>query len=513
MFQFFKRQMSPPAVKAKTKTSSPKALRLKLRDPFFQVEAPQFSEINILDVHLKQFFNIISGDRTQVRFFFNHLTRESDPYKTLHVPKKNGSVRYLSQPNKRLRLFSTQILRMHLDEVGLYHSNAYAYIRGKSAVQCARQHENAKWLLKIDIQDFFHTIDERMVFWALLNAGARRYLAFFLARVLTRLVPDSPSWLPEKYSKLAPAKPKSRFRKKPSQLGFLPQGLPTSGALANLVCYPLDVRLNEFATKNNLTYTRYADDIIFSSTTDFNRPSATKALHNAIRLIEKFGFGINRNKTRIIPPGARKQILGVLAGEGALRIPRSVRERIDQSIWALEKFGLESHAEHLGAESPGFLVNQITGRLLWAREVDKNWSEIRLAKLGQLISETLSTSNIEGFDFKEFQAFSALKVAISKASIGQKWKVVEAIPYKDALLLAIRVNSSDRFLQIKKTGDCTTTSGTWDVKWVPYLQWRSGVFRQAFTFKVTKAKSPQKALADISERISTISEHEDGDFS
>ncbi len=511
MFKFFRKSHILSQVPSGSSNAVPvEALsKPKVPNPFFRVETPKFSEINTFDVRLKQFKDAYSsGISAKMKFYHATLTREIDPYKTIQVPKANGETRYLSNPARELSGYASWFLREHLNEPQLYHENAYAYLLGKSAVQCSKQHQNAVWIIKMDIKDFFHGIDERMVFWAFQNAGANRYRAFYLARLLTRLVSEPVDWLPEKYKGSAPAKKGSRFRRNPNKLGFLPQGMPTSGAISNLVCYPLDVRFSEFAKRNNLTYTRYADDIVLSSRDEFDRGKAERLLHSSIRLLEKFGFQHNSRKTKIIPPGARKLVLGVVVGEGRIRLTKQVRTNIDQMIWALNKYGLEKHAAHTSAQSPGFLINRLTGKLLWALEVDRGWAQPRIDKMQGILNSSLAIGSIDGFEFAELQTFQTLRKGLLSIAAKSQWKLLVVNVYLDAIQMQVRIDGEYRFLHLQKSGRSNTWVGTWEARWVSRLAWTSGSYTEAFKVKISKADDQIQARTKILTHIQACLDYE-----
>lgn len=320
------------------------------------------------------------------------LQRNAAIYDDIEITKRDGTTRYISVPQKDLRIFQYNFLKSCLDDPAIYHPAAFAYIKGKSAVQCARVHTDAKWLIKIDIKDFFHYIDERMIYWALRERKVDDYKAFFFARMMTR-----EAWsfeeiykeLPKKYHKNHKHKLSKKFDKRHQRLGFLPQGSPTSGALANLVCFNLDNKLSEVAVGNNLTYTRYADDLIFSSTDSFDRTQAETALAEASRVIRKSGFHINSEKTRIIPPGARRQILGVLITDNGLSLPKATRNRIDGDLRSIAKFGFKKHAKHRKEKNELTLLNRVFGQLVWAHEVNSAWAQPRMELLSNMANSQL----------------------------------------------------------------------------------------------------------------------------
>lgn len=144
--------------------------------------------------------------------------------------------------------------------------------------------------------------------------------------------------------------------------------------------------MEELANEFDVTYSRYSDDLAFSSTGAFDRPSATLLLQSAVRTLRAYGFSVHPTKTRIVPPGARKQLLGVLVGEPGLRLPRARKKQLETELWAVQAHGFRKHAKHLRAPNEFQVLNRIHGTLMWAHEVDPQWAQPRL-KILQVAAE------------------------------------------------------------------------------------------------------------------------------
>jgi RNA-directed DNA polymerase len=317
----------------------------------------------------------------------------NDAYSDIKILKKNGSQRWLSSANSGLRLLHGQILR-EIEDPKFFHPSAFAFIKGKSAINCAEVHQKANWLIKIDLVDFFHFIDERMVYRTFRSRGVHKFQSFVFSRLLTRSPKKEdlgylslPSrykrnyWSPAKWSKVTGN----------HRLGYLPQGARTSGAVSNLVAYRLDQKISELATFNNLLYTRYADDLIISSELEFNRLFAESILKQASKILRSEGFQVNPMKTRIVPPGARMKVLGLLVGKPGLRLTRQFRASVDKQLYLIEKFGfLESQVGvtqdyEMNAAN---IANRLLGRLVWAHQVAPYWAESRIERLKFLYQES-----------------------------------------------------------------------------------------------------------------------------
>jgi len=310
-------------------------------------------------------------------------SRARDGYDVYEVAKRSGSgKRSIAAPEPPLAV--TQ--RWLLDNVfaKLTASSAsYAYIQGKSAVDCAREHVGARWLLKLDLKDFFHQIDEIQVFGLLRAAKYEPLPAFEIARICTRHTSSPQPWLPAKYSREASATT-SLMPYSKQRLGYLPQGSPSSGAISNLVAINMDAALTEVSIQHHLTYTRYADDISFSSAADVSRALAGNVIADAGRAIERAGFEINTAKTRVLGPGSRMRLLGVLIDGPKLRLTSQTRDRIEFHLRGMRKFGTVEHGKSCGFRDTIGLQHHVRGLIDYANDVDPDIAKSYMVRFRDL---------------------------------------------------------------------------------------------------------------------------------
>lgn len=213
----------------------------------------------------------------------------------------------------------------------LLNNAVYAYVPGRSAIQCASRHIGMTWGVKVDISSFFHQIREQDIVHLFRSWGFSKFSAVGYAKLLTQ-----PHQLLSHSDAQRPG-------------GRLPQGAPTSGAIANFVCMELDSRLTRFAEINGLTYTRYSDDIMLSSKNPlFSRDNAAELLREISSLMKHFGLSLNNQKTRVYGPSAAKHYLGCRIDTKTLRVPRHYRRQIESVFYCLEKFGLSKTEEFYG---------------------------------------------------------------------------------------------------------------------------------------------------------------------
>ena len=170
---------------------------------------------------------------------------------------------------------------------------AHGFIHGRSIVSCAKEHTGKKFVLKLDLKNFFPSISRDMVYGAMFSE-------------LT----------PENVKIIIPAIELCLMN------GRLPQGAPTSPAISNIVCKPLDMVLYGIAERFGLTYTRYADDLIFSSNDD----TIYKVIPIIKSTIVKFGLVVNEKKVKVLKKHQRQTVTGlVVNADGKTSVRRKKR--------------------------------------------------------------------------------------------------------------------------------------------------------------------------------------------
>lgn len=315
------------------------------------------------------------------------ITRRTDPYHEFDL-RKNGSnlPRKISSPQPQARRVQKWILRNILNRA-LPHQSSYAYQPGRSIGMCAERHLGARWMLKMDMHDFFHAIDETQVFEVFRKLGYEPLISLEMSRLCTRMATNGFPFQ-AKYARIHrdtenDAIPEYRAMR----LGFLPQGSPTSGALANLSAGSMDQRIELIAARVGVTYTRYADDMTFSTRQSFSR-SRLLSLHREVSgTVQDHGFEVHHKKTRIVPPGARKVVLGLLVDGERVRLTQRTRRRIDEHLRCATKFGCGTHAARRGfSDVLGFIRHQ-TGLLHFALDVDRPWAEPRMTQWEYLLGQ------------------------------------------------------------------------------------------------------------------------------
>jgi RNA-directed DNA polymerase len=156
-------------------------------------------------------------------------------------------------------------------------------------------------------------------------------------------------------------------------MGVLPQGAPTSPMLSNLAVTSLDRNLSLISEKFGLRYSRYADDLTFSTTKkSFGRSSAIRLVGDVYEELIGHGLSPNRAKTSIVSPGARKMVLGLLVDGLHPRLTREFRSRLRMHMYYIthEKHGPSKHAKERDFASVEGLRQHLLGLIAFAGQID-----------------------------------------------------------------------------------------------------------------------------------------------
>jgi hypothetical protein len=213
------------------------------------------------------------------------------------------------------------------------------------------------------VHDFFGSIDEIRVYELFRRLQYPSLLSFELSRLCTRPAISKPhAWRRERgpYTQV--------------QAGVLPQGAPTSGALANAAMLGVDEALTALAERHNLTYTRYSDDLVFSGVGRFSRGRAAGIVAKVDAALRRHDLEIHRRKTSVVTPGARKVVLGLLLEEDGLALPPRFKRRIETHVRGVGTFGLVAHADHRHFRSVLSMIEHVDGCIAFAKSVDESFA-------------------------------------------------------------------------------------------------------------------------------------------
>lgn len=274
--------------------------------------------------HLTAFDGLLTRDQLAARLGLSprQMTwwiwslRESRRYREFEIARRSGDrPRLIQTPIKPIRDMQDILLPMFADAYMPW-PHVHGFVYGRSAVTNAAVHRGQRWILRIDLRDFFPSI----------NFGRVR-----------GMLQASPFELP---ADVATAVAQICCHR-----GALPQGAPTSPVISNLICRGLDIRLARFAKTAHCSYSRYADDICFSTGMKvFPRQLAELTggqaeLNPKLRsIVEHEGFLINDSKTRLMPRQQRQRVTGIIVNK-KLNVPREYRRHLRAVVYIWQKYG------------------------------------------------------------------------------------------------------------------------------------------------------------------------------
>lgn len=216
--------------------------------------------------------------------------------------KKSGGWRLIEAPKTELRTIQRKILHELLDRVPTSNA-AHGFVRGRSIRTHAAVHTKPAILLKFDLEEFYPSISYNRVVAIFRAIGYCREAALWLARLTTASLP---------YNVETPHE--IRYSVMPYWNRHLPQGAPTSPALANLSAYWLDQRLSGLARAFDAQYSRYADDLTFSG--DESLDTKLRLFIQLIQqVIHRERFRSNIRKRQVLRPHQRQVVTGVVVNE------------------------------------------------------------------------------------------------------------------------------------------------------------------------------------------------------
>ncbi len=221
------------------------------------------------------------------------------------MKKRTGGARLIESPKPRLMAIQRRILHEILDVIPP-HPAAHGYCRRRSVKTFAAPHVQQRVVLKIDLQDFFPSIHAARVRAVFRTAGYPEAVARLLAGLCTNAAPAD-LWTNESGELGQPCESVRVLYGQP----HLPQGAPSSPALANLCAYRLDCRLDGLARAVGARYTRYADDLVISGDRELERSVKRFHVHACAVAMEE-GFTVQMRKTRIMRQGVRQRAAGVV---------------------------------------------------------------------------------------------------------------------------------------------------------------------------------------------------------
>lgn len=265
-----------------------------------------------------------------------------ESYKSFEIPKKAGGTRVIDSPNKQLKRIQRQlgkkiydIHKNYIDQKRIASNISHGFETGKGIITNARIHKNKKYLLNIDIANFFSSINFGRV-QGYFNKSQEFMFSKEVSTIISQLV---------------------CYEKK------LPQGAPTSPIISNLIFNIVDLRILSLAKKYKLSYTRYADDMSFSTNNRAFQTDYIEFIQELKVLLKNSGFDINESKTRLEYYSSRQEVTGLTVNKkinARRKFIKQTRAMVDQLL-KTDSFKIDGV---IGTEE------QLEGRLAFINQLD-----------------------------------------------------------------------------------------------------------------------------------------------
>jgi hypothetical protein len=274
-------------------------------------------------------------------------------YHTFRLPKRSGGNRTIRAPRRRLAEIQRSIANFVSTRLSTGES-VHGFVRNRNIISNAKHHCNREFLLTLDICDFFDSVFEEAIAEQLMRPpiSLAREAALLVAKIVTHE-------------------------------GVLPQGASTSPVMSNLVCRQMDSELRLLALQCRCHYTRYADDLAFSTDEDKfpvdvaeevgPAPGHVMVSGRVQEILGRYGFKVNFKKVHLLRRHERQAVCGVIVNE-KLSVRNSIARSIRSMLHGIERYGIESYAStyrvsrRLAPEHD--VVATLRGRLAYLKAVE-----------------------------------------------------------------------------------------------------------------------------------------------
>ena len=295
-------------------------------------------------------------EKKYIKTIYSLSNNIENNYKIYNIKKKNGKLRKIYEPNNILKHIQRKILENILNNksISIY---AKAYHKGISLKDNALPHFNKDVILKLDIKNFFESISFFNVYESCFSI---EYFPKSVGMILTYLCTYD---------------------------NHLTQGSPTSAYISNLVMKEFDEDIGNWCTNNNITYTRYSDDMTFSG--NFNPSEVINLVRNNL---SKLGLELNNNKIHVIRKSSRQSVTGIVVNE-KIQVSIKYRKDIRQEMYYINKYGLKNHlkVKNIKINHKNYL-NKLYGKILYVLQINSNDKEFIEYK--KIINKLKEASNL-----------------------------------------------------------------------------------------------------------------------
>lgn len=283
------------------------------------------------------------------RLLYYLLNKKNKCYSKIEIPKKDGTHRVLHVPSFSMKVVQKWILHNILEKVEVS-NQSMAFTRHRGIRKNAEFHKENVFLLKMDIKNFFGNITYRKVFDLFLGLGYSSSASGILTSICTY-----------------------KFA--------LPQGAVTSPYIANLVCSSMDTKIENYCNLRDISYTRYADDLCFST----NDKALLLELKKVVKdIVYEEGFRIHTKKTKLLSNYMKKTITGITINDGLIKVNKEFKKCLRSQI-----FNSIKSCDYRDK-------NQIVGKIAYINSIEDGFRDMIVRNyISRIIMRSFFTENID----------------------------------------------------------------------------------------------------------------------
>jgi RNA-directed DNA polymerase len=288
-------------------------------------------------------------------------------YRYRWLPRRSGLPRLIEAPKARLKEIQRWVLHEILDQVPP-HDASHGFTRGRSVLTHAAVHTGQNVVLRLDLRDFFASVSAGRVYGLFRAAGYGHSVAHALTGLCTNTIPTMVWNAAERPTRPSLIQPRFWLGR---QLAtpHLPQGAPTSPALANLAAFGIDRRLTGLSAAFSMRYSRYADDLTFSGPRMTDRANRT-LIELAAHILDEEGFRLHHDKSSLRSAAQRQLVTGVVVNKTP-NVPRDDYDRLKAVLHRLAISGPDGAA----TGRPVDLEAHLRGRVSWVTALNPRRGE------------------------------------------------------------------------------------------------------------------------------------------
>ncbi|EAC6344954.1 RNA-directed DNA polymerase, partial [Listeria monocytogenes] len=297
-----------------------------------------------------------------------YIKRTENLYYSFEIPKKSGGVRNIDAPKSELKALQKKLAASLTKYQEILQKSkrkapniSHGFEKGKSIISNAKIHRNKKIVYNLDLENFFESFHFGRV-RGFFEKNKDFELSTEVATIIAQL---------------------SCFN------GALPQGAPSSPIITNFICRIMDMRILKLAKNYKLDYTRYADDLTFSTNDKKFIDQIDYFLHKLTKEIEKAGFKLNKNKTNLNFKDSRQLVTGLVVNK-KINVDRRYYKETRAMAHRLYKTG------EFQIDDKNGTLNQLEGRFSFINQVQRYNNVIDSSKH--------DFNNLNAFE-KQYQAF------------------------------------------------------------------------------------------------------------